>query len=222
MAYAYILQGEVMYIEDRDVDVANLVAPDLTDRFITITPGVNVDEGVEVVPGMLYSNGKFIENPLKPTDVLVKYQNLLLRRDAEYKPVMKTLVASSTNLTDAQALSLVVEMFPVWPDGVGDDGKLHAGQVVVYNGTRYKVVQDVTPQSHQTPATEGMLAIYRPVSEGHTGTQQDPIPWVYGMDVEANKYYSYEGKVYQAVQAQVPSVWYPGSAGTEAIWKVVG
>ena len=39
--YAYILQGEVMYIEDREVDISKLVAPDLTDRFITIQPGSN-------------------------------------------------------------------------------------------------------------------------------------------------------------------------------------
>lgn len=55
----------------------------------------------------------------------------------------------------------------------------------------------------------------------HAGTNEDPIPWVYGIDVEANKYYSYEGKVYKAIQAQSPSIWYPGSEGTEAIWELV-
>ena len=66
-----------------------------------------------------------------------------------------------------------------------------------------------------------MLAIYRPIDIEHAGTTEDPIPWVYGIDVEANKYYSYEGKVYKAIQAQNPSTWYPGSEGTEAIWELV-
>lgn len=221
MSYAYILQGEVQYIEDRDVDVSKLVAPDLTDRFITIQPGTNVDEGITVIPGMLYSDGKFIENPLKPTDVLIKYQNLLLRRDAEYKPVMKMLVATHTNLSDAQALSLAIEMFPIWPDGVNDEGKYRQGQIVIHDGMRYRIVQDVMPQEHQKPGSEGMLAIYRPIDLEHAGTTEDPIPWVYGIDVEAEKYYSYEGKVYKAIQAQAPSVWYPGAEGTDAIWQLV-
>ena len=150
-------------LEDRDGDNLKLVAPDLTDRFITIQPGTNVDEGITVVPGILYSDGKFIENPLKPTDVLIKYQNLLLRRDAEYKPVMKMLVATNTNLSDAQALSLATEMFPIWPEGVNNEGKYRQGQIVIHDGMRYRIVQDVTPQEHQKPGSEGMLAIYRPI-----------------------------------------------------------
>lgn len=221
MSYAYILQGEVQYIEDRDVDISHLIAPDLIDRFVEIKPGINVDNGITVIPGMLYSNGKFIENPLKPEDVLVKYQNLLLRRDAEYKPVIQMLIATNTNLNDVQALSLSTEMFPTWPSGVDSEGTYHKGQVVIYQGMRYRIVQDVIPQENQTPGSSGMLAIYRQIDIEHAGTLEDPILWVYGIDVEYGKYYSYQSKIYKAIQAQSPSIWYPGAAGTESIWELV-
>lgn len=111
-------------------------------------------------------------------------------------------------------------------DNWAADTQYTKGQRIQYDGVIYEVKQDVTSQSHQTPASEGMLAIYRPLSvdsEGgeHAGTIEDPIPWIYGMDVEAEKYYSYNGKIYRAVQAQKPSVWEPGAAGTAAIWEFV-
>ena len=120
------------------------------------------------------------------------------------------------------AVMAKAKLFDEWEAGAS----YTAGQRIAYNGVVYEVVQDVTAQSHQTPASAGMLAIYRPLSLGesgaeHAGTLEDPIPWVYGMTVEANKYYSYDEKTYQAVQSQTPSIWTPGSAGTAAIWKLV-
>lgn len=64
--------------------------------------------------------------------------------------------------------------------------------------TLYRVVQSggVIPQEHQPPHGEGMLAVYRPIDEGHAGTLEDPIPWVYGMDCHAGTYFSYNGHIY--------------------------
>lgn len=126
---------------------------------------------------------------------------------------------SSTSFDDEQALEFPV-LFPVSPDGVNEDGKYVANQIIQDEGQIYRVVQEVTPLLSQPPHGEGMLAIYRPIDIEHAGTKEDPIPWVYGIDVEANKYYSYEGKVYKAIQAQQPSVWYPGAEGTDAIWQL--
>ena len=211
--YAYILQGKVMYIEDRDVDIKNLVAPDLTDRFVPIP------EGETVRPGMIYSDGAFIDDPVTPPDIIAKYQNLLLQRDAQYKAALSSLVAMATTLTDAQALGIQRDLYPVWPDGVDETGAYRAGQVVTDNGSLYRVVQAVTPIESQPPHGEGMLAIYRPIDTGHAGTQGDPIPWVYGMDVKKNKYYSYGGVVYRAAENMLPCVWYPDSGIWQ--WEVV-
>lgn len=72
-----------------------------------------------------------------------------------------------------------------------------------------------TPIGELPPHGEGMLAIYRPIVEGHKGNKKDPIPWVYGMDVKKNKYYSYGGVVYRAAENMLPCVWYPDSG----IWQ---
>ena len=76
-----------------------------------------------------------------------------------------------------------------------------------------------TPIGSQPPHGEGMLAIYRPIDTGHAGTMEDPIPWVYGMDVKKNKYYSYGGVVYRAAENMLPCVWYPDSGIWQ--WEVV-
>ena len=55
----------------------------------------------------------------------------------------------------------------------------------------------MTPQDHQPPDGEGMLAIYRPIDQTHAGTLEDPIPWEYGMDCPAGSYFSYHGHNYR-------------------------
>lgn len=137
--------------------------------------------------------------------------------------VMQRSAVQTMSFAPAEfAVMAKAKLFDEWQAGTA----YTAGQRIAYNGVVYEVVQDVTAQSHQTPASAGMLAIYRPLSldesgAEHAGTLEDPIPWVYGMTVEANKYYSYDEKTYQAVQSQNPSIWTPGSAGTAAIWKLV-
>ena len=157
--YAYILQGKVMYIEDRDVDIKNLVAPDLTDRFVPIP------EGTTVRPGMIYSDGEFTDDPVTPPDIITKYQNLLLERDVLYRSVLTPLMSTaSANITDAQALKISGSFYPVWPDGVDDNGQYHKGQIISYGDAIYRIVQDdVTLDESQTPDAEGMLAVYRPI-----------------------------------------------------------
>ena len=72
-----------------------------------------------------------------------------------------------------------------------------------------------TPIGSQPPHGEGMLAIYRPIDEGHAGTQGDPIPWVYGMDCHTGSYYGYGGVTYLCKGDMLPCVWYPDSG----IWQ---
>lgn len=74
----------------------------------------------------------------------------------------------------------------------------------------------MTPQAHQAPHDEGMLAIYRPIDQTHAGTLEDPIPFVYGMDTEEGKYYAYEGTTYLCRQTMTPCVWAPGTPG---LWQ---
>lgn len=126
--------------------------------------------------------------------------------------------ASATTIPDAQALEMP-DLFPAWETVLAESKELAADRVISKDGQLYRVVQPVTPQEHQPPDGEGMLAIYRPINPEHAGTADDPIPWVYGMDCHAGKYYSYEGAVYMVAEGgdMIPCTWPPDSG----IWQWV-
>ena len=126
--------------------------------------------------------------------------------------------ASATTIPDAQALEMP-DLFPAWETVLAESKELAADRVISKDGQLYRVVQAVTPIESQPPDGEGMLAIYRPINPEHAGTAEDPIPWVYGMDCHAGKYYSYEGAVYMVAEGgdMIPCTWPPDSG----IWQWV-
>lgn len=139
-----------------------------------------------------------------------------IARAREAHSALVAYANTATTITDSQALSMA-SLFPIWPDGVNEEGQYIKDQVIQYEGQLYRIAQPtVTPQSHQTPSSEGMLAVYRPIELSHAGTLEDPIPWVYGMDCYSGKYYSYNSKVYKCTDDMIPCVWEPGSAG---LWQ---
>lgn len=131
------------------------------------------------------------------------------------------MLAACTTYTDDQALQ-IKSVFSVWPDGVNTDGKYAKGQYITHNDQLYHIEQGVQPIESQPPDAEGMLAIYRPVDIEHEGTLEDPIPWVYGMNCYAGKYYSYNGNIYKVAVGgdMIPCTWEPGTAGMWQ-WELV-
>lgn len=123
--------------------------------------------------------------------------------------------ANSATMDDAVALS-IPDMFETWEDALATGAQLEADTIINDGGQLYRVVQAVTPQAHQAPHDDGMLAIYRPIVKGHDGTQADPIPYVNGMDTAEGKYYSFNGKIYLCNLTMTPCVWDPGTPG---LWQ---
>lgn len=121
----------------------------------------------------------------------------------------------ATDIPDEQALEMP-DLFKSWDEVLEAGQELAANTVLNLDGQLYRVVQAVTPQAHQRPDSEGMLAIYRPIDETHAGTEDDPIPFVYGMDTEQGNYYSYDGKLYLCNLTMAPCVWPPDTAG---LWQ---
>ena len=117
------------------------------------------------------------------------------------------------DMSDQLALS-IPDILPTWQSYLDAGEQIPAGVCLMHNGQCYRQVQSaaVTPQEHQPPGSEGMLAVYRPIEREHAGTQADPIPWVYGMDCFEGKYYSYNGHIYRVEDGGTmkPCVWYPG------------
>lgn len=134
----------------------------------------------------------------------------------------RAMAASATGLTDAVALR-IPDLLPTWAELLAAGQPIQPGVCLMHNGQCYRQAQSgpVTPIESQPPGGEGMLAVYRPIEREHTGTMDDPIPWVSGMDCNKGKYYSLNGKTYLAKTDMIPCVWEPGSAGTETVWEAV-
>lgn len=129
----------------------------------------------------------------------------------------KLYVQAATDVPDETALE-IPDLFKTWEE-VLEAGKTVAENSIINDGgTLYRVVAEggVLPQEHQPPHGEGMLAVYRPIDTAHTGTLEDPIPWVYGMDCTEGLYYSYNATVYLCKANMTPCVWAPGTAG---LWQ---
>ena len=129
----------------------------------------------------------------------------------------KLYVQAATDVPDETALEMP-DLFKTWEE-VLEAGKTVAENSIINDGgTLYRVVAEggVLPQEHQPPHGEGMLAVYRPIDTAHTGTLEDPIPWVYGMDCTEGLYYSHNATVYLCKANMTPCVWAPGTAG---LWQ---
>lgn len=137
------------------------------------------------------------------------------RLTGQMQAAVKLYVQKATDIPDEQALEMP-DLFYTWDEVLEAGELLEANTILNLDGQLYRVVQAVTPQAHQRPDSEGMLAIYRPIDETHAGTEDDPIPFVYGMDTEQGKYYSYNGKLYLCNLTMAPCVWPPDTAG---LWQ---
>ena len=125
--------------------------------------------------------------------------------------------ATTAAVPDETALEMP-DLFKTWAEILEAGKTVPKDTIINDGGTLYRVVpsEGVLPMEHQPPHGEGMLAVYRPIDKAHTGTQEDPIPWVYGMDCTADLYYSYNGVVYLCKADMKPCVWAPGTAG---LWQ---
>ena len=137
------------------------------------------------------------------------------KMNGQMQAAVKLYVQKATDIQDEQALEMP-DLFRTWDEALAAGEELGANTVLNLDGQLYRVVQAVTPQEHQRPDGEGMLAIYRPIDQTHAGTQEDPIPFVYGMDTEQGKYYSSGGKTYLCNLTMTPCVWAPGTPG---LWQ---
>ena len=154
---------------------------------------------------------------VQETDAGAALQEATARAEADAKlsgqmqTAVKLYVQAATDIPDEQALEMP-DLFKSWDEVLEAGQELAANTVLNLDGQLYRVVQAVTPQAHQRPDSEGMLAIY----ETHAGTEDDPIPFVYGMDTEQGNYYSYDGKLYLCNLTMAPCVWPPDTAG---LWQ---
>lgn len=143
------------------------------------------------------------------TSAQAQARELLLDRTAK-------AAAQTEELTIPEyALMARAQMYDEWQAGQSYE----QGKRVTYNGIVYEVQQQTTASEVYPPDAEGVLALYRPLSTDGSGTISDPYVWLYGMDVEAGEYVTYNGQTYKAISPMKPCVWTPGSDTN--VWEVV-
>lgn len=108
----------------------------------------------------------------------------------------QTLRAAMDNaaavLTDEQALTAKA-LYPTWESLIGTAAT--AGQRFRYGEALYKVKQPHTFSAEWIPSVE-TTSLYEAIDEMHSGTMDDPIPWVQPMQLYNGKYYTDKGKLY--------------------------
>lgn len=94
-------------------------------------------------------------------------------------------------LPDEEAVE-VKELYDVWAAGI----EYGVGKRVRYKDTLFKCQQAHTSQAEYTP--DMVPALWVAIDEAHSGTIDDPIPAVRGMEYEYGKYYldPEDGKTY--------------------------
>lgn len=136
--------------------------------------------------------------------------------DADGAQAIREQVETAARYVPEDKALSVPSVFPSWDKALAEGAELPKGFILSLDGRLYITKQAVTPQAHQPPDGEGMLAVYRPIDQSHAGTKDDPVPWVYGMDCFGDKYYSYNGNTYLCKSDMLPCVWAPDTAG---LWQ---
>lgn len=98
-------------------------------------------------------------------------------------------------LADAQALTCKL-IYRQWADLIGTTAR--PGQRLLYGETLYKVRDDASAHTFSREWEPGVTtaALYTAIDEAHSGTIDDPIPWVQPMELYAGKHYTEGGKLY--------------------------
>lgn len=145
-------------------------------------------------------------------DMLSGGENEIQRRADEIAAAAIIMQRQSHLMTDTEALSVPLA-HEVW---AAEMPYKIVGQVIRYpadSNRLYRVMQTVNKSlAHQPPGSDGMLAVYRPIDIAYKGTIDDPIPYVYGMDVLTGKYYATNDMLWRAKKDMLPCVWPPSDA----------
>lgn len=116
--------------------------------------------------------------------------------EAEIVEKLKWLVQPQiAEMSDEDAIK-VAELFPAWFDQIGK--WVAIGDRLWYDKHLYKVIQPHIVAEEWKPNEAASL--YQVIDAGHSGTPDDPIPWVAGMACELDKYYWEDNVEYRCIR----------------------
>ena len=119
--------------------------------------------------------------------------------------------SNAVERTDSEALA-VQGIYPAWADLIGQTAK-NIGFKLTHDGKLWKTKQPgYTFTVGWEPGDEGTESLFEEVSEGHTGTLDDPIPYEGNMELTEGLYYSQGGVVYLCIRSTGQAVYHDLSA----------
>lgn len=95
---------------------------------------------------------------------------------------------------DDQTALTAKDLYPSWQAGL----TVAVGDRYQYQDKLYKVIQAHTTQDDWTP--DATPALWNVIDVQHTGTADDPIPWVVNMECYNGKYYTYNDVLYKCIR----------------------
>lgn len=117
------------------------------------------------------------------------------------KAMRKQAEFNSAFNTDAQAYE-VADLYEYWPD-IPDGTMLEAGKIVQHSdGILYRVKEGQGHQKQSTWSPDTAASLFTPIPRAsESGTEDNPITWIEGMESEEGKYYISDGVKYLCIES---------------------
>ena len=104
--------------------------------------------------------------------------------------------ANAVERSDLDALA-VKDIYPAWDSLIGQT--VNVDFKLTYDGKLYKVIQAHTVQADWIPGV-GTESLYAVIDEGHTGAEDDPIPYDGNMELFEGLYYVQNDVTYRCTR----------------------
>ena len=104
--------------------------------------------------------------------------------------------ANAVERSDLDALA-VKDIYPAWDSLIGQT--VNVDFKLTHDGKLYKVIQAHTVQADWVPGV-GTESLYAVIDEGHTGAEDDPIPYDGNMELFEGLYYIQNGVTYRCTR----------------------
>lgn len=114
-----------------------------------------------------------------------------------YAALIKMAVKNARGITNDQEALSVKCLYKQWEKQLGR--QLEVGEYVQHEDRLYRVLQAHTVQENWIPGV-GTESLYVVIDKEHSGTIDDPIPWVNNMECFNGKYYIEDDVLYLCVR----------------------
>ncbi len=104
---------------------------------------------------------------------------------------------AKVNISDKEALKCKT-IFDEWKTFINK--KMEKGTRFIYENELWKARQEILKVLENQYPSIDTSALYERIDEEHTGTVEDPIPYVNTMEVFEGKYYLENGKIYKCIR----------------------